>query len=157
MNYIFLDVDGVLNNTKHYSKQHKKYGGSYYFEEMPFNPRSLKNLRKIVDKTNSKIVISSSWRRSENCMLVLKVRLKEYGMKVHSITPYYHNRGKEISKWCKDNLKKEDRILIIDDELYDMLEHFNDEQIVKINGRYGLTIFKTIEAIIKLRRTNGRS
>lgn len=51
MNYIFLDVDGVLNNRKHYSKQHKKYGGHYFCQNMPFNPRSLKNLRKIIDKT----------------------------------------------------------------------------------------------------------
>lgn len=25
MLYIFLDIDGVLNNQKHYDKQHKKY------------------------------------------------------------------------------------------------------------------------------------
>ena len=24
--YIFLDVDGVLNNKRHYKKLHKKYG-----------------------------------------------------------------------------------------------------------------------------------
>lgn len=26
MNYIFLDVDGVLNNRNHYKHLHKKYG-----------------------------------------------------------------------------------------------------------------------------------
>lgn len=26
MNYIFLDIDGVLNNKNHYHKMHKKYG-----------------------------------------------------------------------------------------------------------------------------------
>lgn len=86
MNYIFLDVDGVLNNKKHYKKQHKKYGGRFCCENMPFNPRSLKNLRKIVKKTNSKIVVSSSWRNSDLAMAVLEARLAEYGMKIHSKT-----------------------------------------------------------------------
>ena len=26
MNYIFLDIDGVLNNKNYYYKMHKKYG-----------------------------------------------------------------------------------------------------------------------------------
>ena len=26
MNYIFLDIDGVLNNKDYYHKMHKKYG-----------------------------------------------------------------------------------------------------------------------------------
>lgn len=87
-NYIFLDVDGVLNNKKHYSKQHKKYGGRFFCENMPFNPRSILNLRKIVRKTNAKVVISSSWRRSEKAMTVLEARLIEYGIKIYSSTPF---------------------------------------------------------------------
>lgn len=88
MNYIFLDVDGVLNNKKHYKKQHEKYGGEFVCENMPFNPRSLKNLNKIVKKTNSKVVISSSWRRSESAMTVLEARLIEYGIKIYDKTPF---------------------------------------------------------------------
>ena len=43
MNYIFLDVDGVLNNKNHYKKQHEKYGGRFFCQNMPFNPKSLEN------------------------------------------------------------------------------------------------------------------
>ena len=155
MNYIFLDVDGVLNNTKHYSKQHKNYGGRYWCEEMPFNPRSLKNLRKIIDKTNAKIVLSSSWRRSDACKIVLFARLKEYGIKIHSETPYTSGkRGIEIKEWCKENLKENDKILIIDDEMYDILEHYTNDKIVKLNDRDGLTFWKTREAIKKLNDKN---
>lgn len=92
MNYIFLDIDGVLNNKKHYSKQHKKYGGRFYCENMPFNPRSILNLRKIINKTNSKVVLSSSWRRTKNGMIVLEARLIEYGIKIYSVTPFINRR-----------------------------------------------------------------
>lgn len=153
MNYIFLDIDGVLNNEKHYKKQHKKYGGRFCCENMPFNPKSIKNLRKIIDKTNSKIVLSSSWRRIEKCMTVLKARLMEYGIKIYSVTPFINgDRGKEIKKWCKENLKQNDKILIIDDNMYDIGNYYNSKEIVKINYEYGLNSFKTHEAIKKLRR-----
>lgn len=87
MKYIFLDVDGVLNNKKHYKKLHNKYGGRFCCQDMPFNPRSLKNLRNIIDATGAKLVLSSSWRKDEACLIVLKARLMEYGMKIHSMTP----------------------------------------------------------------------
>ena len=152
MNYIFLDIDGVLNNEKHYKKQHKKYGGRFCCENMPFNARSIKNLRKIIDKTNSKIVLSSSWRRIEKCMTILKARLIEYGIKIYSVTPFIDGcRGKEILKWCKENLKENDKILIIDDNMYDIGNYYNSKEIVKIDGYKGLTVLKTLEAIKKIK------
>lgn len=87
MKYIFLDVDGVLNNKKHFKKLHDKYGGRFCCQNMPFNPRSLRNLRRIVDTTGAQLVLSSSWRTSDLCMTVLKARLMEYGMKIYSTTP----------------------------------------------------------------------
>ena len=47
---------------------------------------------KIIDKTNSKVVISSSWRRTKNGMIVLKARLIEYGIKIYSVTPFISRR-----------------------------------------------------------------
>lgn len=153
MNYIFLDVDGVLNNKKHYSKQHKRYGGRFFCENMPFNPRSIKNLRKIINKTKSKIVLSSSWRRGNDCMVVLEARLIEYGIKIHSKTPYICGyRGQEIEQWCNEYLETNDKILIIDDEMYDIKEYYDDSKIVKINGNNGLNFFKTYEAIRKMKK-----
>ncbi len=153
MKYIFLDIDGVLNNKKHYSKQHKKYGGRFICENMPFNPRSILNLRKIIDKTNAKIVISSSWRRTKNGMVVLEARLIEYGIKIHSTTPFINaSRGKEIRQWCKENTQKGDKILIIDDEMYDIKEYFDSDEIVKIDYNKGLNTIKRYEAIRKLNK-----
>ena len=53
---------------------------------MPFNPKSLKNLKKLIDKTNGRIVLTSSWRLNHDCMTVLEARLAEYGMKVFDRT-----------------------------------------------------------------------
>lgn len=176
MNYIFLDVDGVLNNKRHYSKQHKKYGGRFFCENMPFNPRSLRNLRKIIDHTggkeNTSIVLTSSWRRSEKCMTVLEARLMEYGMKIKAgyMTENLENgsRGKEILQWlnahcsvitsfyadnipCKTyDISRENNFIILDDETYDIEEYFTKEHIVHTNWTKGLTRRKRNEAIAKL-------
>lgn len=179
MNYIFLDVDGVLNNKNYYEKMHKKYGGRFFCEDMPFNPRSLKNLRKIIDRTGGKeltsIVLTSSWRRSEKCMTVLEARLIEYGIKIKKgyCTPHIDGkRGAEITDWLhkhvavittlyNDNIRfksydipREHNFIILDDEMYDIEECFTDDHIVKIDWTKGLTYWKTMEAIEKLNNFN---
>lgn len=60
-------------------------------------------------------------------------------------------RGKEIRQWCKENTKKGDKILIIDDEMYDILDYFDQNEVVKINYNNGLNIIKRYEAIRKLK------
>lgn len=157
MNYIFLDVDGVLNNKKHYQKMHKKYGGRFFCEDMPFNPRSLKNLKWIIERTGgkekTKIVLSSSWRISNNCMIVLKARLIEYGIKLDKklVTPQINGeRGLEIRTWLDDNTSKDDSYIIIDDEINDILVYFTDDNIIHTDWTKGLTYFKAKEAIDKM-------
>lgn len=165
MYYIFLDVDGVLNNKKHYKKLHKKYGGRFCGEQMPFNPKSLKNLKKLVDKTDGRIVLTSSWRLRLECMAVLNARLMEYGLKIYSRTPRIMNknntRGREIYEWVKDfNYKikqqpsnnhviKHKDMLIIDDQLYDITRYYNSELVVQCNPKYGFNKSKLYEAIDK--------
>ena len=61
MKYIFLDCDGVLNNANHikrcYKKSINKKNTIYSGKNVPFDPKCLKNLAKIVKKTNAKIVL----------------------------------------------------------------------------------------------------
>jgi hypothetical protein len=54
MKVIFLDIDGVLNVIP---QGHDAFGGI-------FHPNFVKNLGRIIDETEAKIVISSSWRHS---------------------------------------------------------------------------------------------
>ena len=156
MKYIFLDIDGVLNNRQHYRRCHKKYGGRFICENMPFNPRSLKNLKRIVKYTDAKIILSSSWRMSKECMTILKARLIEYGMKIYDVTKVIDgDRGREITCYINDKeiglVFDGSRVIIIDDNIKDIKNHFDKSYIVKTNPNKGLTYFKTLEAIWKLR------
>ena len=161
MNYIFLDIDGVLNNKNHYHKMHKKYVGRFACEDMPFNPRSLIYLKLIIERTGSKnktkIVLSSSWRMSNNCMIVLKARLAEYGIRLDKnlVTPRINGeRGLEIKTWLDNNATIDDSYVIIDDEINDISTYFLKGCIVHTNWTKGLTYFKAKEAIDKIYKQN---
>lgn len=159
----------IINaTTKNYIKN---TDGRFCCENMPFNPRSLKNLRKIVDITNGKIVLSSSWRLSDKCMTVLEARLIEYGIKIFSKTERLDgNRGNEITSWLFYNAPKtrsvifskpdfyglvkeftvpDYRILIIDDETKDIFNQFDPQEIIQTDPNIGLDFWKTREAISK--------
>ena len=60
MNYLFLDIDGVLNTKWWYTQMDRntpreKYGYA-------FDPNAVANLKRIIDETGADIVISSSWK-----------------------------------------------------------------------------------------------
>lgn len=60
--YLFLDFDGVLN-TANYAKRLKREGIDLYDEFGPmFDPATIANLKRIIDETGCKIVLSSTWR-----------------------------------------------------------------------------------------------
>jgi hypothetical protein len=65
MNIIFLDIDGVLNSHRKlkevYERTHKPHSGYNY----PFDEICLSNLKVLVELTNSKLVITSSWRKDK--------------------------------------------------------------------------------------------
>jgi len=55
--YIFLDIDDVMVTSRQYfGKYHKKYNGH------PFDPKCVKVLNEIIEKTNPVIIISSDWK-----------------------------------------------------------------------------------------------
>ena len=133
--------------------------GRFACEDMPFNPRSLKNLKWIIERTGgknkTKIVLSSSWRMSNNCIIVLKARLAEYGMKQELVTPQINGeRGLEIKTWLDDNATVDDSYVIIDDEIKDISTYFLKSYIVHTNWNKGLTYFKAKEAINKIHKQN---
>ncbi len=63
MKIIFLDVDGVLNCHNTFKKQHEKYIKTGIWE-IEIELSKVKLLKQIVDNTNAKIVLSSTWRLS---------------------------------------------------------------------------------------------
>ena len=101
MNIIFLDVDGVLNSIEYLTQTYKKVKRTLKQEEM-LDPMCINNLKEIVDKTNARIVITSSWKICDLDILI-KV-FSNYNLQIYRITKNYGDkRGKEIREWLEKN------------------------------------------------------
>ena len=106
MNIIFLDVDGVLNSAKELS-------------EGPFSKISLSVLKRIVDETNAKIVVISSWRLLEFSRKILLSELEKYHLKesVIGMTPHLTSNREEIMTYLKSNEFSNLNFIILDDQV----------------------------------------
>lgn len=99
MRVIFLDVDGVLN-SKMFASQMRKDEGISIFNEDILDRRALANLAQIVREAGATIVLSSSWRKISSAREALVAQLAEYGLAIHSDTPYTGGeRGDDITAW----------------------------------------------------------
>lgn len=149
MKLIFLDVDGVLNSRnkliREYNQTHKSYSGYSY----PFDEICLENLKKLVEVTDSKLVITSTWRKDVEGRNTLLNALKDYRLdeKVIGYTPILgKTRGTEIKEFLS-KLNYEPKFVILDDDtdMEDLLSH-----LIKVDSQVGLTSKNVEEAIKKL-------
>ena len=109
MKVIFLDIDGVLNNTST-----EETFEDYYFVE----DEKVELLKQLVTRTNAKLVLSSTWREGwyarehiENpsksfqsairLFEALEKKLSEYDLELLSYTEDFGTRGQEIDLWLK--------------------------------------------------------
>ena len=135
--YIFLDFDGVINT------QNDK-----------FDKKAVANLRRLLVKTNAKVVISSTWRLQG--MEYIKQLWQEYHMpgEVIGLTPSCNSinfsnvdgleewqglhgcKGLEIAEWLRLNAKGSYQYIILDDEEDFLLSQ--REHLVKVEGSKGL-------------------
>lgn len=124
---IFLDIDGVLNSIDYF--EHTKHCKGY----SEINPKKVKLLKEIVDRTGAEIVLSSTWRdlakrkdEPEHPMyMYLTDTLREYGMEIIDHTPYIgQDRPKEIKAWLDTQPDKDIRFVSLDD---DYPQHEYDE------------------------------
>ena len=125
MNIIFLDIDGVMNSVE--DRFSTKLENDIYWIR----------LKRLVDETNSAIVLSSSWRIIERLTNRVKERLNEYDIKYIDKTPYLSSRGNEIKTWLESTDVKIDKFVIIDDEVSDIVGLFPDN-VVKTDMHKGL-------------------
>lgn len=133
MRIIFLDVDGVLNNSSTTDK---------FCEWVGIDPVLVDVLKEIYDESDkeeeTRIVVSSSWRydlinkyySSDGSYTYLKNRLSEKGMEVIDCTPEDKisgsYRGREILTWLEDNKKKYNVTgwVILDDEEFNFNQNY---------------------------------
>ena len=80
MNIIFLDVDGVLNSMRKLIELYEQTGKPHSGNNFPFDEKCLENLKILVKETSSKIIVTSTWRKSKDDMKVLINKLKEYDL-----------------------------------------------------------------------------
>lgn len=116
MKILFLDIDGVLN-----SRETLKCGtrsGSI----MGIDPYMRILLDRIVQATDAKVVISSSWRLVPKWLQ----EIRDVGIEFISRTPYLESkkRGEEIQQWLDEHPEVENYAILDDDS--DMLpgQHF---------------------------------
>lgn len=154
MNIIFLDIDGVLNTLQISDKPFESNFGQvsrdgYYYQYcMPedlevSNKQSVMWLNKLCEETNSKIVITSTWRMGVNGLRCTKKALYNSGLHkdidILGFTPIIHNatfniRGNEIKMYLNDNPEISNYVILDDDK--DMLPE-QMFHLVKVNSDYG--------------------
>lgn len=97
MKVIFLDFDGVLNSNIFVLDPKQK--APFFLED-----DKMLLLKNIIEKTNAKIVLSTSWREVWNTELSVSKQLKDYfdsfDIEVYDVTKCvnYH-RPSEIKEW----------------------------------------------------------
>lgn len=149
MKVIFLDVDGVLNSDEYMDKI-KRLEVKGIKRKVSANKLSL--LKKAVDETGAKVVLTTSWRNRKDGLL-LKGFLLKYGISADS-TPFLDNqRGLEIKKYLSDNRNIEDYI-ILDDEVFSTYDGELLKHLIKISDKNGRgfgdgLLQKDIDEIIK--------
>lgn len=150
--FLFLDIDGVLNNrhTRICTDQ-----GYCFVDDF-----LVQRVRKIIDATGALIVLSSTWRdewNKENESLngpnfnELRAKFQEFGMDFYDRTGAWDTRGRgwDIMEWMDG--RDVDSFVILDD--------WNDmgpisDHLIWTNPTYGLTEEQVQEAIEILMRNS---
>lgn len=151
MKVILLDIDGVLNED---STPTRTKSRMIFVDE-----EKLLRLKRIVETTGAKIVLSSTWRYDRDDpslsgdFLELREAFHAVGLDFYGFTPVDAigiRRGMEIRAWL--GLHPEvTKFVILDDELFDYAERGLLSRLVKTDFAYGgLTEELAQEAIVLL-------
>lgn len=117
MKVIFLDFDGVLNSAK--------YLLSCGDCGMAIDSTRMVLLRRIVDATNAKIVLSTSWRehwekdlaKCDSTGALINSIFSKHGLQIWDKTPQLHTRREiEIKSWL-DRHPEVKNFVVLDDSL----------------------------------------
>lgn len=150
--FIFLNVDGVLNNDKDFFNHN--INNLLIFEcGVHLNKKCLENLVVLMSIfKNAKIIITSEWRNTELYRSILELTLKYYNINIYSYvdindeiksdTKFF--RLFNIKKFIKTHNIHYDNIIVLDSLHLVGLYNY-----IYINSEYGLTA-KHINKILDL-------
>lgn len=121
--YIFLDFDGVLNSWRSDIANHGVQSNpeqmieAFNVIDPKFDPIAVHLVRRLVEETRAKIVVSSSWRKLNTIEgLVKSFTYYGWDAPIIGMTPNLRvQRGYEIEDWLKTNAQPEDKYVILDD------------------------------------------
>lgn len=150
MKIVFLDIDGVLNED---STPTRTKSRAIFIDR-----DKLLRLKRIVDATGAKIVLSSTWRydrddpKYNGDFLELREALQNVGLDFYDYTPEDAigiRRGMEIKVWL--GLHPEvSRYIILDDNLFDFKERGLLPRLIKTEFGYGGLTNEHIQEAIDL-------
>jgi hypothetical protein len=156
MKIIFLDIDGVLNPLHYMNALFKMWKASFGqlkskddYGDLFFD-QNCDALRKIIDSTDAKIVISSTWKKEGIQHLLDMWKHRNLPGEIIDVTPTEQDlveagefkfldevcRGDEIKSWIKNNNFTGNYIII--DDTKDMLKE-QEPFFIKTNSYFGLS------------------
>lgn len=114
MKVLFLDVDGVLNNDALLAKEGWTAIGGVFLDR----------LKRIIENSNAKIVLSSTWRLTPEDFNLVEEALATRDLKIFDATiEIKHpkpeclvNRSEEILEWLTRHSEVE-KFAVLDDEM----------------------------------------
>ncbi len=141
MQVIFLDIDGVLNimSPSYNTTSYRPDGSVRWMEE-----HLIQRLHYLIEKTDAKIVISSSWRLDmPDLEKQLRVGGFKYWDKVIGETPYIvGHRGDEIQSYLDEN-PEIDCFVVLEDEIDDVCgekcQTIHKLNVVEVDMKEGLS------------------
>lgn len=150
---IFLDIDGVLNSKRKLIETYNNYKKPFSGYNYPFDEICMNYLKKIVELTDSKIVITSTWRRDSEGRKKIESVLEEYELKSYLLgyTPILNKkRGIEISTYL-NSLEYSPKFIIFDDnsDMENLIEY-----LIKVNSNVGLNEDNVNEGVKRLLYVN---
>lgn len=140
MKVIFLDIDGVLNTSNSYTVSSNL--------QLPIDNFRLNYLRYIVEKTDAKIVLSSSFRhffQKENNVMVPKT-LKgkklydlfyRFGITIYDVTQITKDKREyQIKEWLEQHNDVESFVILDDDPslFYELKDRLIQTSIIRKNN-----------------------
>lgn len=135
-----MDIDGVLNSRAY--DRRRNWNGQTDIDES-----RLPLVKRIVDETGAKIVLSSTWRehwdkapdKCDNDGVYINETFAKFGLEIYGKTPdlgMSMDRPDEIRAWLKSAGEQVERFVIIDDYRYGWGELSGN--FVKTNPNFGL-------------------